>query len=91
MQNHTDVMGLKKMNDDDSKEIDPHQIELLMYLVNTISNSCYTVNVLGQSMSQSRQTHWIAVKHVLRHIRGTVGYSLRHASSVNLSWQDMPI
>jgi hypothetical protein len=61
-------MGLKKMNDDDSEEIDPQQIGLLMYLVNTRSNSCYAVNVLSQSMSQPRQTHWIAVKHVLRHI-----------------------
>jgi hypothetical protein len=64
----TTVMNLKKMNDDDSEEINPHLIGSLMYLVNTRSNSCYAMNVLSQSMSQSRQTHWIAVKHVLRYI-----------------------
>jgi hypothetical protein len=56
------------MNDDDSDEIDPQLIGSLTYLVNTRPDSCYAVNVLRQSMSQPRQTHWIAVKHVLRYI-----------------------
>jgi hypothetical protein len=33
-----------------------------MYLVNTRLDSCYVVNVLRQSMSHPRQTHWIIVK-----------------------------
>jgi hypothetical protein len=85
------VMDLKKMNDDDSDEIDPHLyrqlIGSLMYLVNTKPDICYVVNVLSQFMSQPRQTHWIATKHVLRYLRGTVGYGLRYASSVDLSLQ----
>jgi hypothetical protein len=81
------VMDLKKMNDDDSDEIDPQLIGSLMYLVNTRPDICYAVNVLSQFMSQPRQTHWIAVKHVLRYLRGTVGYGLRYASSVDLSLQ----
>jgi hypothetical protein len=56
------------MNDDYSDEINPQLIGSLMYLVNTRPDSCYVVNVLIQSMSQSRQTHWIALKHVLRYI-----------------------
>jgi hypothetical protein len=66
------VMDLKKMNDasTDSSEIDPHLyrqlIGSLMYLVNTRPDICYAVNVLSQFMSQPRQTHWIATKHVLR-------------------------
>jgi hypothetical protein len=44
-----------------------------------------SVNVLSQFMIQPRQTHWIAAKHVLRYLRGTVGYGLRYASSVDLS------
>jgi hypothetical protein len=87
----TTVMNLKKINDDDLDEIDPQLIGSLMYLVNTKLDSCYVVNVLSQSMSQPRQTHWIAVKHELRYIRGTVGYGLRYASNVNLSLQDMQI
>jgi hypothetical protein len=65
------VMDLKKMNDDDSDEIDPQLIGSLMYLVNTRPDICYAVNVLSQFMSQLRQTHWIAAKHVLRYLRGT--------------------
>ena len=48
------VMDLKKMNDDDSNEIDPQLIGSLMYLVNTRLDSCYEVNVLRHSMSQLR-------------------------------------
>jgi hypothetical protein len=45
------VMDLKKINKDDSDEIDPQLIESLIYLVNTRLDSCYVVNVLGHSMS----------------------------------------
>jgi hypothetical protein len=45
------------------------------------------MNIISQFMSQSRQTHWIEVKHVLRYLRGRVGYGLRYASSVDLSLQ----
>jgi hypothetical protein len=68
------VMNLKKMNEDSSDlgEIDPHLyrqlIGSLMYLVNTRLDICYVVSVLSQFMSQSRQTHWIATKHVLRYL-----------------------
>jgi hypothetical protein len=71
----------------DSGEIDPQLRGSLMYLVNTRPDICYAVNVLSQFMSQPRQTHWIAAKHVLRYLRGTVGYGLRYASSVDLSLQ----
>jgi hypothetical protein len=81
------VMDLKKMNDDDSDEIDPQLIGSLMYLVNTRLDSCYAVNVLSHSMSQPRQTHWTTTKHVLRYLRGTVRYGLRYASSEDLSLQ----
>jgi hypothetical protein len=55
-----------------------------MYMVNTRPDICYAVNVPSQFMSQSRQTHWIAVKHVLSYLRGIVGYGLRYASSVDM-------
>jgi hypothetical protein len=87
------VMNLKKMNEasSDSGEIDPHLyrqlIGSLMYLVNTRPDICYAVSVLSQFMSQSRQTHWIATKHVLRYLRGIVGYGLRYASGVDMRLQ----
>jgi hypothetical protein len=87
------VINLKKMNEasSESGKIDPHLyrqlIVSLMYLVNTRLDICYTVSVLSQFMSQSRQTHWIATKHVLRYLRGTVGYGLRYASRVDMRLQ----
>jgi hypothetical protein len=56
-----------------------------MYLVNTRLDICYAVNVLSQFMSQPKQTHWIAAKHVLRYLQGTIGYGLRYATNVDLS------
>jgi hypothetical protein len=77
------VMDLKKISDANSGEIDPHLyrqlIGSLMYLVNTKLDICYAVNVLSQFMRQTRQTHWIAAKNVLRDLRVTVGYGLRYA------------
>jgi hypothetical protein len=81
------MMDLKKMNDDDSDEIVPQLIGSLMYLVNPRLHTCYAVNVLSQFMSQPRQTHWTTAKHVLRYLRGTIGYGLRYTSSVDLSLQ----
>jgi hypothetical protein len=83
------VMDLKKMNETNSGDVDPHLyrqlIGSLMYLVNTRPDICYAVNVLSQFMSQPRQTHWIAAKHVLRYLQGTIGYGLRYATNVDLS------
>jgi hypothetical protein len=85
------VMNLKKMSDTDSRDVDPHLyqqlIGSLMYLVNTRPNICYAVNVLSQFMSQPKHTHWIAAKHVLRYLQGTIGYGLRYAANVDLSLQ----
>jgi hypothetical protein len=78
------VMDLKKMNDDDLGEIDPQLIGSLIYLVNTRPDICYAVNVLSQFMSQSRETHRIVAKHVLRYLQGTIGYGMRYASSVDV-------
>jgi hypothetical protein len=52
------VMDLNKMSDTNSGDADPHLyqqfIGSLMYLVNTIPDICYAVNVLSQFMSQPR-------------------------------------
>jgi hypothetical protein len=31
-------------------------------------------------MSEPRKLHWVAAKHVLRYLRGTIGYGLRYFS-----------
>jgi hypothetical protein len=81
------LMDLNKMNDDDSNEIFLQLIGSLMYLVKPRLNICYEVDALSQFMSQPRQTHWTSTKHVLRYLRGIVGYGMRYASSVDLSLQ----
>jgi hypothetical protein len=82
------VMDLKNMNETDSGDVDPHLyrqlIGSLMYLVNTRLDICYAINVLSQFMSQPKQTHWIAAKHILRYLQGTIGYGLRYAKNVDL-------
>ena len=44
-------------------------------------------------MSKSRHIHWVAAKHVLRYLRGTIGYKLRYSSGgvmllgyIDLDW-----
>jgi hypothetical protein len=84
------VSNLKKLSESssDSDLIDPTMyrqlIGSLMYLVNTRPDICYAMSALSQFMSQSRQLHWVAAKHVLRYLRVTVGYGLRYASNSNV-------
>ena len=56
-----------------------------MYLVSTRPDICFAVSTLGQFMCEPRQMHWLAAKHVLRYLRGTVGYDLRYTSSSDLT------
>ena len=45
------------------------------------------MNALSQFMCEPRQIHWIAAKHVLRYLRGTVGYGLRYDLECELKLQ----
>ena len=60
--------------------VDPtlyHQlIGSLMYLVNTRSNICFAVNTLSQFMVEPGRVHWVAAKHILQYLQGTVDYGL---------------
>jgi hypothetical protein len=47
-----------------------------MYLVNTRLDICFVVNTLSQFMVEPRRVHWVAAKHVLRYLCGTVDYGL---------------
>jgi hypothetical protein len=42
------------------------------------SHVCFAVNTLSQFMVEPRQEHWVATKHVLRYLRGTMEYGLRY-------------
>ena len=49
-----------------------------MYLVHTKLDICFTVSALSQFMVEPRQIHWVATKHVLKYLCGTVGYGPRY-------------
>lgn len=51
----------------------------LMYLVNTRPDICYAVNALSQFMSLPKLVHLVAAKHILRYLRGTIGYGLKYS------------
>jgi hypothetical protein len=76
------ITNLKKLGASDSDLVDPTMyrqlIGSLMYLVNTRPDICFVVNTLSQFMVEPRQVHWVAAKHVLRYLRGTVGFGLRY-------------
>ena len=50
----------------------------LLYLVHTRPDICFAVSALSQFMTDPRHVHWIAAKHVLRYLRGTIGCGLSY-------------
>ena len=52
-----------------------------MYLVSTRQDICFAVNTLNQFMMEPRRVHWVAAKHVLRYLAGTVEYGLDYRRS----------
>jgi hypothetical protein len=85
------MMNLKLLSDSSPDLVDPTMyrqlIGSLMYLVNTRPDICFAMNALSQYMVEPRHVHWIAVKHVLRYLRGTIGYRLRYVSDVEMKLQ----
>ena len=78
------TINMKLLSDKSSYFVDPvmyrQLIGSLMYLVNTRPNICFAVNALSQYMVEPRHVHWMATKHMLRYLRGMVGYGLRYVS-----------
>ena len=50
----------------------------LMYLTNTRPYICFAVNAFSQFLTDPRHVHFIAAKHILRYLRGTVDYGLKY-------------
>ena len=72
------VSNWRKIDASGSDGFDPtlyrQLIGSLMYLVNTQPAINFAVNYLSWFMVDPRRVHWMAAKHVLRYIRGTVEY-----------------
>jgi hypothetical protein len=79
---------IRKVKDPNSDPVDPslyrQLIGSLMYMVNTRPDICFVVNTLSQFQVEPRHEHWIAAKHVLRYIRGTINYGLRYTASSDI-------
>jgi hypothetical protein len=39
------------------------------------------VNALSQFIFELRHRHWVAAKHVLRYLRGSIAFGLKYSSS----------
>ena len=49
-----------------------------MYLMNTRPDICFTMNSLSQFLTDLRNVHLIAAKHILRYLRGIVNHGLKY-------------
>ena len=82
------TLNLKKLYNDDSDLVDPTMycqlISSLIYLVNTRPDICFVVSTLSQYMCESRQIHWVATKHALRYLHGTIGYGLQYSADSDM-------
>ena len=80
------VANLKKLHEtaSSSDSVDSTMyrqlIGSLLYLIRTRPNISFVVNTLSQFMSNLRHVHWVASKHVLKYLHGTIGYGLRYTS-----------
>jgi hypothetical protein len=85
------VMNLKKLRDFESDLVDPSMyrqlIGSLMYLLNTRPDICFAVNTLSQFQVEPIYEHWIATKHVLRYMCGTISYGLKYVSNDDVKLQ----
>jgi hypothetical protein len=49
----------------------------LRYIVNTRPDLAYSVGVVSRYMEAPGRAHWAAVKHILRYLKGTLGYGCK--------------
>ena len=79
------ITNCKKLHASEGELVDPtlyrQLIGSLMYLVNTRPDLSFAVKTLSQFNVEPKSVHWIAAKHVLRYLAGTVDYGLDYRRS----------
>ena len=75
-------------NSDDSDPVDEKKyreaVGSLIYLMMcTRPDISWIVTKLSQHLSNPRECHWVAVKHVLRYLKGTIEYELVYKKSTD--------
>lgn len=56
----------------------------LWYIVNTRPDLAFAVGVVSRYMESPRKEHWAAVKHILRYLKGTMGYGCKYERGAEL-------
>jgi hypothetical protein len=78
------VTNLKLLSDTSSEIVGAtmyrQMIGLLMYLMNSRPEICFTVNTLSQYMIEPRRVHLVVAKHVLSYMKGTIDYGIKYVS-----------
>ncbi|KAJ0828650.1 putative RNA-directed DNA polymerase [Helianthus annuus] len=73
----------KVTKDEDGEDVDPTLyrkiIGSLRYLIHTRPDLSYSVGAMSRFMQSPKQSHFAAVKQILRYVRGTVGYGLKYS------------
>jgi hypothetical protein len=99
------VTNFRKLHDYDSGSdlVDPTMyrqlIGSLMSMIHTMPDICYAMIAMSQFMTEPRQRHWVAAKHILRYLRGTITYGLRYTFNGGLflhgyadaDWAESPV
>ena len=93
------VTNLKILSDESSERVDVtlyrHIIDSQVYLKNTRSYIGFVVNTLSQYMVETRHVHLVAVRHVMRYLKGTLYCGLTYVAYhefrlcgyTNLDWE----
>ena len=80
--------NLKLLCDASSESVDAtiyrQMIRSLMYLTNMRQDICFVVNTLIQFLTDPRQVHLVATKHILRYLKGTIDYGLKYDANQNI-------
>jgi len=56
----------------------------LRYIVNTRPDLAFAVGVVSRYMEAPGKEHWAAVKHILRYLKGTMGYGCKYERGAEL-------
>ena len=79
---------LKLTKDNDSKEVDQtlyrSMIEKLQYVVHTRPDIALVVGIVARFSAKSRENHMMAVKRILRYLKGTEDYGLWYKLGGNM-------
>ena len=81
--------GLKLTKDDESKEVDQtlyrSMIEKLQYVVHTRPDIALAVEIVARFSTKPKENHMMAIKRIMRYLKGTKDYGLWYKLGVNLN------